>query len=48
MHTGLHAAGVGLQRLSIATAAVVLAATLAYVGLVIVIVVLQAVSEFGH
>jgi len=48
MQTGIHAVGWGLQRLSIAIGAAVLAAILAYVGLVVVIVVIQSVQAFGH
>lgn len=48
MQTGLHAIGWGMQRLAIALGGLVLAATLAYVGLVFVIVAVQAAGALGH
>lgn len=47
MQTGLHAFGWGLQRVSIGIGVAVLAAVLAYIGLVVVIVVIQSVAAFG-
>jgi hypothetical protein len=47
MQTGLHAVGWGLQRVSIGIGVAVLAAGLAYIGLVLVIVVIQSVAAFG-
>jgi hypothetical protein len=48
MQTGLHALGWGLQRLSIAVGAVILAAILAYVTLVVAIVVMQGIAAFSQ
>jgi hypothetical protein len=48
MQTGLHAIGWGLQRLSILLVGIVLAAGLAYVGLVFVIVAIQAAAGLNH
>ena len=47
MQTGLHAVRWGLQRASIGIGVAILAAALAYIGLVVVIVVIQSVAAFG-
>jgi hypothetical protein len=48
MQTGLHAVGWAVQRLSIVLAGIVLAAGLAYVGLIFVIVAIQAAAGLNH
>ena len=48
MHTGMHAVGWGLSRLGIVLAVTVVGAILAYVGLVFVLVVIQAVASFSQ
>ena len=48
MQTGLHAIGWGLQRLSIAAGALLLAAALAYVALVFVLIAIQAVGAMSQ
>ncbi len=48
MKTGLHAISWGLQRLSILLGGLALAAVLGYVGLVFVIVAIQAAAGLNH
>jgi hypothetical protein len=48
MHSGLHAVGVGFQRLGLVAGVVVLGAALSYILLVFVLVVVQAVAAFGQ
>jgi hypothetical protein len=48
MNTGLHAIGWGLSRLALVVALLALGAVLAYVGLVFIIVIIQAGNSFGQ
>ncbi len=48
MQSGLHAVGVGFQRLGLVAGVVVLGAALAYILLVFALVVVQAVGSFGQ
>ena len=48
MQTGLNAIGWGLSRLAIVIGLAALGAVLAYVGLIFVIVVIQAGNSFGQ
>jgi hypothetical protein len=48
MQSGLHAVGIGFQRLGLVAGVVVLGAALAYILLVFVLVVMQAAVSFGQ
>lgn len=48
MHSGLHAVGIGFQRLGVVAGVVVLGAALSYILLVFALVVVQAVGAFGQ
>lgn len=48
MQSGLHAVGVGFQRLGLVAGLVVIAAALSYILLVLALVVVQAVGAFGQ
>jgi hypothetical protein len=48
MQSGLHAVGVGFQRLGLAAGLVVLGAALSYILLVFALVVVQAAAAFGQ
>jgi hypothetical protein len=48
MHAGLHAIRWGLPRLAIVVVGAAFAVVIAYCVLVFAIVVLQAVTSFGH
>jgi hypothetical protein len=48
MQTGLHAVTWTVQRLAVAIVGVALLAMFAYVGLVFVMVAVQAVASFGQ
>jgi hypothetical protein len=48
MHTALHAVTWGLSRFAVVVGLAVLAAVLAYIGLVFVIVAVQAAGAIGQ
>ncbi len=48
MQSGLHAVGIGFQRLGLVAGLVVVAAALSYMLLIFALVIVQAVGAFGQ